>query len=174
MATSECPNSCSRTKKVQWTFTSMPKARPILKDPPIMLSLPHPPAGDVIRNPLSLLESRGGGTHPGLPSCYDRGRPCLRHEDSAKRRSHRRGHRDHSPLSPRRRCAPPPTRHPRGDVRHRCLRGQRPLAAHRGARGRTGQGGAQPEVRLSVPARDVRDLALAPFDTMLAAQILDG
>src|ERR687897_1164071 len=80
MATSEWPNSCSKTqknsatttptvtsaseklpespkarypkkassrKKVQWTFTSIPKARPILKDPPIALSLPHAPAGDV-------------------------------------------------------------------------------------------------------------------------------
>src|SRR5918999_3154434 len=157
MATSEWPNSCSKTqknsatttptvtsaseklpespkarypkkassrKKLQWTFTSMPKARPILKDPPIMVSLPHPPSGDVIRNPLSLLESRGGGTHPGLPSRYDRGRPCRHREDSAKRRSHRRGHRDHSPLPPRRRGAPSPARHPRGDVRHRRLRGR--------------------------------------------------
>src|ERR687893_699964 len=109
------PKNARSRKKLQWTFTSMPKARPILKDPPIYESLPHPPAGDVIRNPLSLLESRGGGTHSGLPSRYDRGRPFRRREDSAKRRSHRRGHRDHSPLPPRRRDAPSPARHPRGD-----------------------------------------------------------
>src|SRR5215203_1291495 len=138
----------------------MPKARPILKDPPIILSLPYPPVGDVIRNPLSLLESRGGGTHPELPSRYDHRRPCRRREDSAKRRSHRRGHRDHGPLPPRRRGAPPPARHPRGDVRHRRLRGQRPLTTHRSARRRDCQGGAQPEVRLPVPARHLRDLAL--------------
>src|SRR5215218_3449422 len=113
--------------------------------------------------PLCLLESRGGGTHPGLPSGYDRARPCRRREDSAKRRSDRRGYRDHGPLPPRRRDAPAPARHPGGDVRHRRLRGQRPLTTHGGARRRDGQGGAQLEVRLPVPARHLRDLTLTPL-----------
>src|SRR5918997_6790355 len=105
------PKNARSRKKLQWTFTSMPKARPILKDPPIGLSLPHPLAGDVI--PHSLLESRGGGTHPELPSRYDHGRPCRCREDSARRRSDRRRSRDHSPLPPRRRGASAPASHPR-------------------------------------------------------------
>src|SRR5215218_9091980 len=141
----------------------MPKARPILKDPPITYEFNPRASRRCDPKPLCLLESRGGGTHPGLSSRYDRGRPRRRREDSAKRRSHRRGHRDHGPLPPRRRDAPAPARHPRGDVRRRRLRGQRPLTTHRGARRWDGQGGAQPEVRLPVHARHLWDLALTPF-----------
>src|SRR4051794_25347181 len=125
MATSECPNSCSKTqknkattrptvtsapsrlpeslnarkpkkarskKKLQWTFTSIPKARPILKEPPIALSVPHAPEGDVIPN--ALLESGGGRTHRNLPSSHGNGRPCCHREGAARRRGHRRRHRD--------------------------------------------------------------------------------
>ena len=113
--------------------------------------------------PPLLLESRGGGTHPRLPSRYDRGGPCRRREDAARRRSHRSGPRDHGPLPPRRQGAPAPARHPRGDVHRRRLRGRRPLATYGGTRRRAGQGGAQPEVRSPVPGCPARRLPLAPI-----------
>src|SRR5215217_8155169 len=98
----------------------MPKARPILKAPPIVLSVPHKPASAVWVSTQEnqadrltccpavypLLESKGGEKHRKLPSRHGEGRPPCRREGAARGRIRRRRPGDHGPLPARRRGAP--------------------------------------------------------------------